>query len=74
MPSLPDPAVLREVLQQLDRQLDEGDAEAQDTAARHAALLASALGEQHLRFTHAIARYAYDEARQMLKARLDPPS
>ncbi len=61
---------LREVVNQLDRQLDEGDAEAQDTAARHADLLSAALGEQHLRFTHAISRYAFDEARTMLREQL----
>ncbi len=71
--SAPDPEVLREVVETLDRQLDEGDAEAQDTAARHAALLAGALGDQHLRFTHAVARYAYDEARQMLRTLLERP-
>ncbi|RZS54554.1 hybrid sensor histidine kinase/response regulator [Sphaerotilus mobilis] len=69
----PDPQRLQAVVRQLDRQLDEGDAEAQDTAARNASLLADALGDQHLRFTHAIARYAFDEARQMLRALLSPP-
>jgi two-component system sensor histidine kinase/response regulator len=58
---------LREVIALLDRQLDEGDAEAQDTAAHHAVLLSSVMGEQHHRFTHAISRYAFDEARTMLR-------
>ncbi|MGY0197193.1 response regulator [Leptothrix sp. BB-4] len=67
-----DRARLREVARLLDRQLDEGDAEAQDTAAHHAALLSAALGEQHHRFTHAISRYAFDEARTMLREQLGP--
>ncbi|MDP4302827.1 response regulator [Leptothrix discophora] len=65
-----DPQQLHEVVTLLDRQLDEGDAEAQDTAARHAPLLAAALGDHHHRFTHAISRYAFDEAHAMLHDQL----
>jgi two-component system sensor histidine kinase/response regulator len=61
-----DSALLSQVAEQLLRQLDEGDAEAQRTTATHASLLACAMGDDHLRYTHAVSRYAFDEARQLL--------
>jgi PAS domain S-box-containing protein len=61
-----DTAVLSRVVEQLLRQLDEGDAEAQRTSAAYASLLVSAMGEDYLRYTHAVSRYAFDEARQLL--------
>jgi PAS domain S-box-containing protein len=61
-----DSARLSRVAEQLLRQLDEGDAEAQRTTATHASLLVCAMGEDYPRYSHALSRYAFDEARQLL--------
>ena len=63
----PDLVRLRRVGEQLLRQLDEGDAEAQQTSALHASLLGAAMGDAHARYAHAVSRYDFDEARQLLQ-------
>jgi PAS domain S-box-containing protein len=63
----PDLLRLRRVGEQLLRQLDEGDAEAQQTSALHASLLGAAMGDAHARYAHAVSRYDFDEARQLLQ-------
>ncbi len=57
---------LRRVGEQLLRQFDEGDADAQQTSALHASLLGAAMGEAYARYSHAVSRYAFDEARLLL--------
>ncbi len=57
---------LRRVGEQLLRQLDEGDADAVQTSALHASLLGAAMGDAYARYSHALSRYAFDEARGLL--------
>ncbi len=64
--ALPDPADLSRVGEQLLRQFDEGDADAQHTSASHASLLLAAMGDDYPRYSNAVSRYAFDEARQLL--------
>ena len=64
----PDLVRLRRVGEQLLRQLDEGDAEAQRTSALHASLLGPAMGDAYARYAHAVSRYDFGEARQLLQA------
>jgi len=56
----------RALLLQLDAQLDQGDAEALQTVARHATTLRAALGDNFAPFERHLRGFAFDEALALL--------
>ncbi len=57
----------RALLLQLDAELDQGDADALQTVARHATALRAALGEHFIPFERHLRGFAFDEALALLR-------